>query len=622
MRWFSSTLRNRDRDLNREVAFHIDALARDYEAAGMSAKEARRRARIDFGGREQITQQIREVHLSAFREAIRVNARAAVRFLRKAPGLSAAVILTLALGIGANTAVFSAIDAVILRPLAFPQGDQLMTIEQYDTKGKSPVTFVAPTRLEDWNRLNHTFQALTGYDSENRSETSGPLPEYLDNAIVAPRFFDVWGVASELGRGFTPAEEHYGGPNVVLITHRLWMNRFHGDPNVIGKQLHFGHEADTIVGVMPAAFAFPDHDVNVFMPSPPDAPYAQDRASTWYTVVGRLKPGVTRQQALADLSAVQRQLGQQFPKTDRDLAVRVQPLKSEIIGNIGSSLWLLYGAVILLLLIACTNIAALLIARTAGRSQELSLRFALGASRRTVVLQLLSEVLLLALIGAVFGTALAAAAIALLHHYAGSLPRATEIAIDWRLMLYTFACALVTTLLAGLYPALRATRGDLARSLAQSGRTQISARGGLQWLLVGAQVAFAVTLLVGAGLLLRSFQAIGRVFPGFDASHVLTLQISAGWGETADMKRLTQRIHHDLDALRSIPGVEGAAAGGWSLPGVPGQAQIELSLVEGEQDESHKIIATTHVVSSGYFHTLGIPLLRGQDCDDNDGGPP
>ena len=356
-RWFSSTPRNRDRDLDREVAFHIDALARDYEAAGMSpTKPAARRASTSAAASRSPSRSAKSTSPPS-REAIRLNARAAFRFLRKAPGLSAAVILTLALGIGANTAVFSAIDAVILRPLAFPQGDQLMTIEQYDTKGKSPVTFVAPTRLEDWNRLNHTFQALTGYDSENRSETSGPLPEYLDNAIVAPRFFDVWGVAPELGRGFTPAEEHYGGPNVVLITHRLWMNRYHGDPNVIGKQLHFGPEADTIVGVMPAAFAFPDHDVNVFMPSPPDAPYAQDRASTWYTVVGRLKPGVTRQQALADLSAVQRQLGQQFPRTDRDLGVRVQPLKSEIIGNIGSSLWLLYGAVILLLLIACTNIA-------------------------------------------------------------------------------------------------------------------------------------------------------------------------------------------------------------------------------------------------------------------------
>ena len=626
MRWLSklghNPNRNRDSDLNREVAFHIDALARDYEAAGLSPEEARRRARIDFGGREQVTQQLREIHISALVEAMRANFRAAFRFLRKAPGLSAAVILTLALGIGANTAVFSAIDAVILRPLAFPQGDQLMTIEQYDTKGKSPVTFVAPIRLEDWNRLNHSFQALTGYDSENESETSGPLPEYLDNAIVAPRFLDVWGVAPELGRGFSPAEEHYGGPNAVLITHRLWMRRFHGDPSVIGKQLHFGRVGYTIVGVMPASFAFPDRDVNVFMPSPPDAPFAQDRASTWYAVVGRLKSGVTRQQALADLSAVQRQLGQQFPKTDRDLGVHVQPLKSEILGDIGGSLWLLYGAVTLLLLIACINIAALLLARTAGRERELSVRFALGASRRIVVAQLLSEVLLLAALGSILGLALAGGAVQLFHHVAKTLPRAEEISLNWRLLLYTFVSALAAALLSGLYPALRSTRGDLAHTLAQGSRGQVSARGGLQWLLVGAQVAFAVTLLVGAGLLLRSFEALGRVSPGFDASHVLTLQVSGGWGETADMKRLTQRIHHDLDAIRSVPGVEAAGAGGWQLPGVPGQAQIELSLAEGEQDESHKIIAFTHLISSGYFPALGIPILEGQDCDENDGGPP
>jgi predicted permease len=622
MRWLSNLRRKLSREdaLRREVAFHIDALARDYEAAGMPPEQARRRARVDFGGREQVTQQLREVHISALVEAMRANARAAFRFLRKAPGLSAAVILTLALGIGANTTVFSAIDAVILRPLPFPQGDQLMSIQQYDTKGKSPATVVAPTRLEDWNHLNHTFEAITGYYTEDESETSGPFPEYLNNALVAPRFLDVWGVAPELGRGFTPAEEHYGGPNVVLITHRLWMRRFHGDPSAVGKQLHFGHQGYTIVGVMPASFAFPDRDVNVFMPSPPDAPYAQDRASTWYTVVGRLRPGATRQQALADLSTVQRQLGAQFPKTDRDLGVHMQPLKSEIIGDIGSSLWLLYGAVTLLLLIACINIAALLLARTTDREHEISLRFALGASRRTVIAQLLSEVLLLAVIGAVLGLALAAAAVQLFHHLAAALPRAEEVMLNWQLLLYTFLSALAATLLSGLYPALRSTRGDLAHTLAQGSRGQVSARGRLQWLLVGAQVAFAVTLLVGAGLLLRSFQALGRVSPGFDASHVLALQLTGSYHE--DMKRLTQRINGALSAIRSIPGVEAAATGGWSLPGVPGQAQIELSLAEGEQDESHKIVAITHVISSGYFQTLTIPILQGQDCDENDGGPP
>jgi putative ABC transport system permease protein len=612
--------RDPDADLDREVAFHIDALVRDYEAAGMPPEQARRQAPIDFGGREQVTQQLREVHISAFIETTRSNARAAFRFLRKAPGLSAAVILTLALGIGANTAVFSAIDAVILRPLPFPQGDQLMALQQFDTKGKAPWTFTAATRLEDWNRLTTTFQAITGYYNEDESETSGPLPERLGNALVAPRFLEVWGVAPELGRDFTPAEEHFGGPNAVLISDRFWHRRFHADPSAIGKQLHFAGYARTIIGVMPASFLFPDRDADLWTVSPPDAPYAHDRSSTWFNVIGRLKPGVTQQQALADLSTVQRQLGVQFPKTDRDLGIRIQPLKSVIVGGVGSSLWLLYGAVTLLLLIACINIAALLLARTSDREREIALRFALGASRRTVIAQLLSEVLLLAVIGSVVGLALAGSAVELFHQLAKTLPRAEEITLNWRLLLYTFSSALAATLLCGLYPALRSTRNSLSNTLAQGSHTQVSTRGGLQWLLVGAQVAFAVTLLVGAGLLLRSFEELGRVSPGFDPTHVLTLQISGSWGETADMKRLTQRIDTTLDALRAVPGVDAAATAS-NLPGVPGQQQVEFVMSEGEKDARQKILASTRFVSSGYFQAAAIPVMLGQGCREGDSAP-
>ncbi|HEX6771165.1 MAG TPA: ABC transporter permease, partial [Acidobacteriaceae bacterium] len=539
--------RNRREDLEREIDFHIDALARDYVAAGMTPEEARRRARIEFGGREQTSQQLRQVHVSALAEAARSNSRAAFRFLRKAPGVSLAIILTLALGIGANTAVFSAIDAVILRPLPFPQGDELMALRQYNTRTNEPWTFTAPTRLEDWNRLNHTFQAISGYYTEDESETSGPLPERLEEAMVAPRFLQVWGLAPALGRDFTPAEEHYGGPHVMLISDRLWRRRFHSDPNVIGRQLHFGHATASIVGVLPASFRFSDSDVDLFEPGPPDAPVSQDRSETWYRVIGRLKPGLTQAQALGDLSQVQHLLGLQFPKTDRDLGIQIEPLKSVIVGDVGSSLWLLYSAVTLLLLIACINIAALLLARTADREREISLRFALGASRRTIIAQLLSEVFLLAVIGAATGVALAAGSVQLFHHFASTLPRAGEIALNWRLLLYTFLSALIATLLSGLFPALRGTRGDLAHSLAQSNHTQVSAHSGLQWLLVGVQVAFAVTLLVGAGLLLRSFEELGRVSPGFDASHVLTLQMTGSYAETADMKRLLQRVDWDLE---------------------------------------------------------------------------
>ncbi len=627
MRWLSSFRRKRasrdrdsDLDLDREVAFHIDALAREYEAAGMPPDQARRQARVDFGGREQVTQQLREVHVSALLETARSNARAAFRFLRKAPGLSAAVILTLALGIGANTAVFSAIDAVILRPLPFPQGDQLMAIHQYDTKGKAPWSFTAPARLEDWNRLNHTFQAISGYYSEDESETSGPLPERLDDALVAPRFLEVWGIAPALGRDFTPAEEHFGGPPAMLISDRLWRRRFHADLKVVGKQLHFGKRAYSIIGVLPASFRFPDRDADLFTVSAPDAPFAQDRSSTWFQVIGRLKPGVTEAQALADLSTVQRQLGAQFPKTDRDLGIQIVPLKSVIVGDVGSSLWLLYGAVTLLLLIACINIAALLLARTADREREISLRYALGASRRTILAQLLSEVLLLAVIGALLGLVLAGGAVELFHQLAKTLPRAEEITLNWRLLLYTFSSALAATLLSGLYPALRSTRRELAHSLAQGSHTQVSTRGSLQWLLVGAQVAFAVTLLVGAGLLLRSFEELGRVLPGFDPSRVLTLQISGNWGETADMKRLTQRIDSTLDALRTVPGVEAAATAAM-LPGVPGQQQVEFVMSEGERDAHRKILATARFVSSGYFAATAIPIMLGQGCREGDSTP-
>lgn len=616
MRWLRSRLERRTRHesgVDRELAFHMDALTRDYEAAGMAPDAARRQAQIDFGGREQIKQQIREVYLSALYEHAVQNARAALRLLRKSPALSIAVILTLALGMGANTAVFSAIDAVILRPLPFPQGHRLMAIRQYDRRGKEPWTFTAPSRLEDWNRQNQSFQAISGYYLEDESETSGPLPERLEQALVAPRFLRVWGIAPQLGRDFTPAEEHYGGPSAVLISDRLWRRRFHADPGALGKQVHAGRWSLTIVGVMPAWFTYPSRDVDLWTPSPPDGPYANDRSSTWFNVVGRLRPGVSVAAARADLTTVQGQLAVEFPKTDGRLDIRIEPLKNVIVGAAAHSLWLLYGAVMLLLLIACMNIAALLLARTMDREREIALRFALGASRAAIVAQLLSEVLLLALLGSAIGLALADGAIALLHLVAKTLPRAEEITLNWRLMLYTLGAAMVTTLLCGLYPALRSTRRELSGTLALGGHQQMSSRGTLQWWLVGTQVAFAVTLLVGAGLLLRSFAALGQVSAGFDATHVLVFRISAGWNETVDRNRLTARIDRTLDGLRAVPGVQAAATTA-TLPGVPGQPQTEFFLVGGERDEQHKLLAVTRFVSADYFATMGIPLLLGEDC--------
>ena len=598
--------------MDREITFHIEELARSYVAQGLAPEEGRRRALVEFGGHEQIMQQMREVHLSAFRESITFNFKAALRFLRKAPSFSAAVILTLALGIGANSGVFSAIDAVVLRPLPYPGGDELMALDQHNSQGRDANRFVAPARLEDWNRMNSTFQAVSGYYFDDLSETSGALPERVTECLVAPRFLEVMGVAPSLGREFAPNEEHWGGPSAVLISYKYWQRRFHADPAVLGKKVQVGGYTSSIIGVMPASFRFPTDDVDMWTPSAPDAPFAQGRDSTWFTVIGRLKPAVTANQATADMDAVQSRLGKEFGKPDNALSVAVTPLKDVIVGDTRSSLWLLYGSVTLLLLIACSNIAALLLARTAEREHEVSIRYSLGASRKAIITQLLTEVFALALLGSLAGLLVAALAAREFHLAAVNLPRAEEVTLNWRIVLYSLVAALATTLLCGLVPAVRGTRRQLAHALAAASRTQVSTRRPLQWLLVGVQVTLAVTLLVAAGLLLRSFQELARVSPGFDAGHVLTFQVSGSWGETTDMKNVIQRIDRTLDSLRSLPGVEGAATAAM-LPGVPAHYQLELE-IDGKNESDHPLLADTRYVSADYFHTMRIALLLGEPC--------
>ncbi len=602
-----------DAQLDSELHFHIEKLVNDYIAEGMGPEEARRQAVLEFGGREQIKEELRDVHRVSVIETAMANVKSAFRFIRKSPSFSVAVILTLALGIGANSAVFSAIDAILLRPLPFPNGDQLMRLGQYNPKAKSPQTFVAPVRLEDWNRMNSAFQMMSGYYRDDGSETSGVLPEKVAEAFVAPRFLQVLGVSPALGRDFSADEEHFGGPNTVLISDGFWRRRFQGDPNVIGKKLRINGFSYSIVGIMPASFLFPDRDADLWVPVPPDAPYAQSREYTWYAVIGRLKPRVTVEQARANLTTVQVQLGKAFPKPDAELAVAIQPLKETRVGDVRRSLWILFGSVSLLLLIACTNIVALLLARATQRQHEISVRFSLGASRIAVVTQLLTEAFVLSFIGAALGLFVAGGASSVFRSLAGSLPRVEEIRLDGRIVIYSLACSVVATILCGLLPAIRGTRRNISGSLAQANRTQVSGRNPLQWTLVGVQVALAVTLLAGAGLLLRSFRALGRVSPGFEASHVLTFHISASYGETVDWKRLTQRIDRTLDELRGVPSVEAAGASA-TVPGVPSQYQTELRFTEGEQDPEHKMVTESRFITPGYFATMKIPLLSGELC--------
>ena len=606
------------RDLERELRFHVAERIEELRDAGMSAEDAARVARRQFGNYTAQVERTRDMDIAEGLDATLRNVRLSLRALAKSPGFSMTVVLTLALGIGANSAVFSAINAVLLRPLPFPNSDRIVSVAQM--QAKTPQPHIAPARLEDWNRMNHTFQAISGYYTQDDSELSGDLPEKLTHALVAPRFLEVWGIAPQIGRDFSPEEEHYGGPNAVLISDRYWRRRFGASPDAIGNTLRLGQTSYTVIGVMPASMAFVQRNVDLWSVSAPDFPYARSRDLTWFLGVGRLKAGVTPAQARADLATVQAALARQYPKPDAEIRAGIEPLKERTVGGVRESLWVVFGSVTLLLLIACTNIAALLLSRAASRQHEIAVRFSLGASRASVAAQLVTEVFLLALAGAGVGLGLAAAAARVFQVLAKDLPRVEEIGLDWRIVAYSLICAVAATLACGLVPAIAGTRRSLAGSLASAGRSQVSGRRPAQFVLVGVQVALAVTLLAGAGLLLRSFQALGRVAGGFDADHVLTFRISASWGETGDLKRSGQTVKRILEAVAAVPGVESSAAT-FLLPGVPGTFPVELSVAEGRAESEPKIVAESRIGSAGLFATMRIPLLAGEMCPQESNTP-
>ena len=563
------------RELDRELAFHIAERAEELQAAGMSEADAWRTARRQFGNYTAQVESTRDMDTNAWFDACARNLRHAVRALRKAPAFTATVVVTLALGIGANSAVFSAIYAVLLRPLPFPErrpprhrrADQSQDRRQI--RRAHPARRVEPPQhhLPGDRRLLHPGRFRTLRRAPRKTQARPRLPPLP----FAPGASHPSSAATS-----RPQEEKFGGPNAVLISDRLWRRRFAADPHVLGKTLRFGRSSSPIIGVLPPSFLIPDRDVDLWCVSAPDAPYAQSRESTWFNAFGRLKPGVTVEQARANLAAVQASLGRQFPKTDAELSAAIEPLKESTVGEISRSLWILYGSVSLLLLIACANVAALLLSRAAARRHEISVRFSLGASRASVAAQLLTEVLVLALAGSALGLLLAAGSRARLPHsrQRPAARRRNRARLAHRALLSCLRLA--ATLLCGLaprHPRHAPQSGRIARAGRAAPRSPDATR--LQFALVAVQVAFAVTLLAGAGLLLRSFQELGRVSPGFDAERVLTFHVSSSWGETTDNKAILRVSNRILDGVRALPGVEQAATS-LTLPGVPTLYQIEL----------------------------------------------
>lgn len=544
--------------------------------------------------------------------ALLSDVRYAIRVLARTPGFTLVVVLTLALAIGANSVVFSAMRSILWEPLGFPDADQLVVVNQ--SIPGVPVSNTAPVRIEEWNEQSTTFAAITGYYREDVSETSGDLPERYRLAHVAPRFFDVWRTEPLIGRGFTAADSEAGAAPVVVVSHRYWTTKLAGDPRVLERIVRIGEDAVPIVGVMPASFRFPDRDVDLFTPTIYE-PFVLERGNLWYRGYGRLAPGMTVEQARADLELVQRRLAEQFPEDDRNVGVYVEALKESTVGSVRGSLWLLFGAVSVVLLIASTNIAALMLARAAKRSQEISVRLSLGAPPAAVRSLVLAETAVLAVAGALLGFIAAAAGAAVLRSVAPNFPRIDELALDGGVLLYTMAAIVAVTLACGLLPAIRAARVGLLGALTDARRTQVSGRHSLQWLFVGVQVALSVVLLAGAGLLLRSFEELSRVDPGFDASRVLSFRIG---GTFVDFGQLAQRVDLILGELEALPGVEATAV---SSP-VPGmiddgsgfQFGVTSLRVDGRDELEEPAVAQTRVVSPSYFGAMQIPLIAGELC--------
>jgi putative ABC transport system permease protein len=525
----------------------------------------------------------------------------------------------LTLGIGANSAIFSVIDAVLLKPLPYPDGDRLMAVYETNLRKKVAESPVAPIRLEEWNAMNSSFAGITGAYTESLAEISSALPEKLVRARVAPRFFDVLATPLLAGRAFTGEEEATNGPAAAVISERLWARRFHRDPGAIGAVLRSGNAQFPIVGIAPDSVRFPADDVDFWTPAKnPDSVMAR-RDARYYIAIGRLKPGATEAAARADLAAVQGRLALTYPATDADWSAAITPLKEQTVGGVSKSLWILFGAVTLVLLIACTNVACLLLAQSTRRAREIAVRLSLGAGRARVVRELLGETLCAALPGAVLGLGVAVAGANWFRESAAGLPRAAEVALDWRIVAFTFGTTVATAILCGLFPALAAT-GGRTESLAFGARGEVGGRHGALRALVSAQIALALVLLIGAGLLIRTLDRLGSASLGFQPGRVLALRISAGWGEKRTVA-LERRFTRTLDALRALPGVT-ASAISTDMPGTGAEYPAEFTIDGAVAAPGTKTLADAQAVSRDYFQAMGIPILAGSTCPVSGAGKP
>jgi putative ABC transport system permease protein len=540
-----------------------------------------------------------------------------LRRLRKGPGFAVVAVATLALGIGANAAIFSAVNAVLLRPLPYPEPDRLMVVNHV-WKGRPAV--VSPQNFLDFQQETRSFEALAVYDTDGATLTGRGEPVQLATGETSAAFFDVLHVTPALGRGFRPGENEPGRNRVVVLSHGLWRERFGADPAVVGQSVMLDGVPHEVIGVAPPGFDFP-RGRDFWRPLEYDSRFRTQSRGAWYlSAIGRLRAGVSPEAARAEASTIGARLAAAYPEANEGVGLTVRPLHEAMVGKVRTPLVVLLGAVGLVLLIACANVANLLLSRAVAREGELAVRSAMGAGRGRLVRQLLTEAAVLGLLGAAAGLVIAAwGGEAIQALQPRGVPRLDEIRLDRVVVAFTLGCALLTTLVFGTIPALLSTRRSSALALREGGRGLLSGRGGhLRRGLAVAEMGLAVTLLAGAGLLLRSFAQLSHVDPGFESDSALVFHLSLPDGRYADDGAKALFYRRALETFDALPGVQSSAA----TMGVPlrGFGFSFSFAVDGrpEVPPAQQPTLETRVVTASYFRTLGIPLVRGRGFAETD----
>jgi len=605
----------KEREMDEEMRFHIDAHVADLVGRGVAQQEAQRQARVEFGGIETAKEECRDAVGVSFLETLFQDVRHGIRAMLRTPVFTAIAVIVLALGIGANTAILSVVDAVLLRPLAYRDSDRLVTILM---NGEGPVSVA---NYVDWRDQSHSFAAMGAADYWSPNLTGVDAPEHIAGLKVTQSLFPMLGVDPLLGRVFVEGEDKDGADREVILSYRLWQRRFSSERNVLGKPIVLDGNAYTVVGVMPEGFHFAPFwatKAELWVPNAFGA-RIHNRGGNSLRIFARLKDGVSLTRARAEIASITARLEHQYPGTNRDAVMT--PLKEKVVGPVETPLLVLLGAVAFVLLITCSNVAHMLLARAATRQKEVAVRSALGAGRGRLIRQFLTESILLGALGGAAGLLLAMIATrALLATSPANIPRVQTVSIDLRAALFLFSATSLTSVGFGLAPALQASSVNVNDTLKEGGRggNEGVRRNRLRSLLVVSEFALALMLLVGAGLMIRTFAALEAVNPGFNPHNVISMIVSVSGSKEEDPGRRELFYRQLLERVRSLPGVQ--AAGAINHLPLAGDLWGWHFAIEGRPKPrpGEEPGAVYRMVTPGYFSAMRLPLVRGRDLTEAD----